>query len=59
MPTLTDAIKEFNVKGLASFDTPTGVVEPVMSTFGVALTRRHVSAYDPKCAQPPRSSPRE
>jgi len=53
MPTLTDEIKEFIVRGLARFDTPSEVAQAVKSHFDVALTRRHVYAYDPKCTQPP------
>jgi hypothetical protein len=53
MPTLTDEMKEFIVMRLASFDTPSEVAEACKSTFGVEISRRHVHAYDPKCAQPP------
>src|SRR5581483_7693341 len=53
MPTLTDEMKTFIVRRLACFDTPSEVAEAVKSTFNVALTRRHVYAYDPKCSQPP------
>jgi hypothetical protein len=53
MPTLTDEMKEFIVRGLAHFETAAEVAEAVKSAFGVAVTRRHVHAYDPKCAQPP------
>ena len=53
MPILTDEIKEFIVRGLASFETAAEVAEAVKSTFGVEVTRRHVYAYDPKCPQPP------
>jgi hypothetical protein len=53
MPTLTDEIKEFIVRGLAHFETPSEVAEACKSTFGVEISRRHVHAYDPKCAQPP------
>jgi hypothetical protein len=53
MPILTDEIKEFIVRGLATFDTAAEVVEAVKSNFGVSLTRRHVFAYDPRCSQPP------
>lgn len=53
MPTLTDEIKAFIVRGLACFDTPSDVAEAVKSTFGVELSRRHVYAYDPRCTQPP------
>jgi hypothetical protein len=38
MPSLTNETKEFIVKGLETFDTPSGVVEAVMSTFGVTET---------------------
>jgi len=53
MPTLTNEIKTFIVKGLACFDTPSEVAEAVKSTFGVDVTRHHVHLYDPACAQPP------
>ena len=53
MPSLTDEMKEFIVMGLASFQTPSEVAEACKSTFGVEISRRHVHAYDPKCAQPP------
>jgi len=53
MPTLTDEIKAFIVRGLARFDTPSRVAAAVKSNFGVEISRRHVHAYDPKCAQPP------
>ena len=53
MPTLTDEIKTFIVRGLARFDSPSEVAEAVKSTFGVELKRQHVYAYDPRCTQPP------
>lgn len=53
MPTLTDEIKEFIVKGLAVFDTPSEVADSVKSEFGVEITRQHVYTYDPNCTQPP------
>ena len=53
MPTLTDDIKAFIVRGLARFDTPSEVVEAVKANFDVALKRQHVYAYDPRCSQPP------
>ncbi len=53
MPTLTDEIKTFIVKGLACFDTPSKVAEDVNAVFGVQVTRHHVHLYDPACAQPP------
>ena len=53
MPTLTDEIKAFIVISLARYEAAAQVVEAVKSTFDVALTRRHVYAYDPRCPQPP------
>ena len=53
MPTLTDEIKAFIVRGLARFDTPSQVAKAVKSDFGVEISRRHVYAYDPRCTQPP------
>jgi hypothetical protein len=51
MPTLTDEIKTFIVKGLACFDTPSKVAEDVRAQFDVAITRQHVYAYDPDSSQ--------
>ena len=53
MPTLTDEIKTFIVRGLARFDSPSQVVEAVKANFGVELKRQHVYAYDPRCSQRP------
>ena len=53
MPTLTDEIKTFIVKGLACFDTPSQVADAVYWEFGVKVTRQHVHTYDPAGAQPP------
>ncbi|WP_201258451.1 DUF2280 domain-containing protein [Sphingopyxis macrogoltabida] len=44
---MTDEIKAFVVQGLASFDTPTQVVEAVKAEYGVVLTPQAVQAYDP------------
>ena len=52
MPTLTDEIKTFIVRGLARFDTPSQVAEAVKANFNVELKRQHVYAYDPRCSQP-------
>jgi hypothetical protein len=51
MPTLTDEIKEFIVKGLACFDSPSQVAEAVKANFDVEVTRQHVYAYDPASSQ--------
>ena len=53
MPTLTDDIKEFIVKGLACFDSPSQVAEAVKVNFGIEVSRQQVYAYDPGCSQPP------
>ena len=53
MPALSDAIKEFIVKRLACFETPSKVVEAVKVNFGVTITRQRVYVYDPRCSQPP------
>ncbi|HVY98309.1 MAG TPA: DUF2280 domain-containing protein [Dongiaceae bacterium] len=53
MPTLTDEIKTFIVKGLACFDTPSEVAGAVKATFDVDVTRQQVHRYDPACVQPP------
>jgi len=53
MSTLTDEIKEFIVKGLACFDTPSQVTESVRVNFGIEVTRQQVFAYDPAGSRPP------
>ena len=56
MPTLTDEVKEFIVKGLACFDTPSQVAEAVRVNFGIEVSRQQVFSYDPDGSRPP--SPR-
>jgi hypothetical protein len=51
MPTLTDEIKTFIVKGLACYDTPSQVAEAVKANFNVEISRQHVYAYDPDSSQ--------
>ena len=53
MPTLTDEIKEFIVKGLACFDGPSQVAEAVKGTFGIEVSRQQVYVYSPTSSQPP------
>jgi hypothetical protein len=53
MPTLTDEIKTFIVKGLACYDTPSQVAEAVKAEFGLEVSRQQVYVYDPGCSQPP------
>jgi hypothetical protein len=44
---MTDDVKAFVVQALASFDTPTQVVDAVKAEFGITLTPQAVQAYDP------------
>ena len=53
MPTLTDEIKTFIVRGLACFDTPSQVAEDVKANFGIEVSRQQVYTYDPAGSQPP------
>jgi hypothetical protein len=53
MPILTDEIKEFIVKGLACYDSPTFVADSVRVNFGIEVTRQQVHEYDPDCARRP------
>src|SRR4051812_1813893 len=59
MPPISDEIKEFIVRGLATFDTPSEVVGSVKANFGLELSRQHVYTYDPQCTQPPAARWRE
>jgi hypothetical protein len=59
MSTLTDEIKEFIVKGLACYDTPSQVAEAVNVNFGVAVSRQQVYRYDPRNVEPPAQRWRE
>ena len=44
---LTKEAKEFVVRALACFDTPSTVVEAVRKEFGVQISRQTVEGYDP------------
>jgi hypothetical protein len=59
MAILTDDIKEFIVKGLARFDTPSYVAEAVRVNFGIEVSRQQVHEYDPACSRPPAERWRE
>jgi hypothetical protein len=50
---LTDEVKAFIVRGLARYETPTRVAASVQATFGIAIDRRQVYAYDPAGSRPP------
>lgn len=47
IPAMTDEVKAFVVQGLASFDSPSQVVEAVKAEYGLALTPQGVQLYDP------------
>jgi hypothetical protein len=53
MTVLTDEIKEFIVKALACYDSPTFVAEAVKVNFGIEISRQQVHVYDPDSSQPP------
>lgn len=46
-PAMTDEVKAFVVQALASFDTPSQVVEAVKAEYGLTLTPQGVQSYDP------------
>lgn len=46
-PAITDEVKAFIVQALASFDSPTQVVEAVKAEFGIVVTPQNVQGYDP------------
>lgn len=46
-PGMTDEVKAFVVQALASFDSPSQVVESVKAEYGLLLTPQGVQAYDP------------
>jgi hypothetical protein len=51
--TLSDEIKEFIVKGLACYDTPSQVAEAVNLMFGIRVSRQRVNRYKPDSPRPP------
>jgi hypothetical protein len=53
MPNLSDEIKEFIVRNLARYDTPSQVAAAVKVNFNIELCRQQVYRYDPDCSQPP------
>jgi len=44
---MTNEVKAFVVRALASFDTPSQVAEAVRQEYGVTITPQTVQAYDP------------
>jgi hypothetical protein len=50
---LPDEIKEFIVRGLARYETPTRVAEAVKKTFDLEVSRQQVFSYHARGTQPP------
>lgn len=46
-PAVTDDVKAFIIQALASFDSPSQVVEAVKAEYGITLTPQGVQLYDP------------
>jgi hypothetical protein len=46
-PAITDEVKAFIIQALASFDTPSQVVEAVKAEYGIVVTAQNVQNYDP------------
>lgn len=53
MAILTDEIKEFIVRGLARYETPSQVAASVKVNFGIEITRYQVHEYNPQSSRPP------
>ena len=53
MAILTDEIKEFIVRGLARYESPSQVAAAVQVSFGIEITRQQVHEYNPSSARPP------
>ena len=53
MPILNDEIKEFIVKRIACYETPSRIAAAVRINFGIDVDRRQVFAYNPAGSQPP------
>lgn len=47
MAALENGVKQFIVKALACFDTPTQVAEAVKAEYGLDVSRQQVATYDP------------
>jgi hypothetical protein len=59
MSVLTDQVKEFIVRGLARYQTPSEMVEAVRETYGIEVSRQQVYRYDPDNTEPPAQRWRE
>jgi hypothetical protein len=52
-PKLSDEIKEFIVKRIACYETPSRVAAAVRINFGIDVDRRRIFDYNPKSSRPP------
>jgi hypothetical protein len=50
---LTDEIKEFIVRGLARYETPSQIAAAVKANFGIEVSRQLVHTYNPSSSRPP------
>jgi hypothetical protein len=53
MPKLSDEIKEFIVKRIACYETPSRIAAAVRINFGIDVDRRRIFDYDPAGSRPP------
>jgi hypothetical protein len=53
MPILNDDIKEFIVKRIACYETPSRIAAAVRNNFGIDIDRRQIFAYNPAGSRPP------
>jgi hypothetical protein len=53
MPILNDEIKEFIVKRIACYETPSRIAAAVRINFGIDVDRRQVFEYNPSGSRPP------
>jgi hypothetical protein len=53
MPKLNDEIKEFIVKRIACYETPSRIAAAVRINFGIDVDRRRIFEYDPAGSRPP------
>jgi len=53
MPILNDEIKEFIVKRIACYETPSRIAAAVRVNFGIDIDRRQVFEYNPAGSRPP------
>jgi hypothetical protein len=53
MPILNDEIKEFIVKRIACYETPSRIAAAVRINFGIDIDRRQIFEYNPAGSRPP------